>query len=91
MNRSVNILIADSDVWNLVMDVVANSSILKEGFKEEVLQSKFKGDVETARLLKNERIKSSRLKKELKLVQSSIADVETDNLLKDMMMRSISK
>ena len=65
------------------MDVVSNLSILKERFKDKVLQSKFKGDEETARLLKNERIKSSRLKKELKLVETSIADVETKNLLKE--------
>jgi DNA invertase Pin-like site-specific DNA recombinase len=83
MTRSLNIPIADENVWDLVMDVVSNSSILKEGFKDKVLQSKFKGDEETARLLKNERIKSSRLKKELKLVESSIADVETKNLLKE--------
>jgi DNA invertase Pin-like site-specific DNA recombinase len=94
MNRSVNIPNADENVWDLVMDVVSNSSILKQGFKKEVLQSKFKGDEETARLLKNERIKSSRLKKELKLVQSSIADVETDNLLKkydDVVYQQIKK
>jgi len=83
MTRSLNIPIADENVWNLVMDVVSNSSILKERFKDKVLQSKFEGDEETARLLKNERIKSSRLKKELKLVETSIADVETKNLLKE--------
>jgi len=81
MNRSLNIPITDLEVWELVMDVVAHSAILKEGFKEEVLQSKFKGEEENQRLLRNEKKKTDRLMKELQQVQSSIADVETNKLL----------
>ena len=47
-----------------------------------MLQSKFRGDEENERLLKNQKSKTNRLTKELKQVQSSIADVETNNLLK---------
>ena len=81
MNRSLNIPITDQEVWDLVMDVVANSALLKEGFKDEVLQSKFKGDEENERLLRNEKKKTSRLMKEVKQVQSSLAEVETNKLL----------
>lgn len=55
MNRSLNIPITDKQVWDLVMDVVANSSLLKEVFRNEVLQSKFKGDEENEILLKKTR------------------------------------
>jgi hypothetical protein len=81
MNRSLNIPITDLEVWELVMDVVTNSAILKEGFKEEVLQSKFKGEEENQRLLRNEKKRTDRLMKELQQVQSGMADVETNKLL----------
>ena len=81
MNRSLNIPITDKFVWDLVMETVANSSTLKEGFKEEVLKSKFVNDEETDHELKNLKTKSNRLKKDLQQVQSSIADVETNRLL----------
>ena len=81
MTRSLNIPITDTEVWEMVMDTVANSSMLKEGFKDEVLQSKFKGEKENERLLRNEKKRSDRLMKELKQVQSGIAEVETNKLL----------
>nr|AIF16911.1 resolvase domain-containing protein (spoIVCA) [uncultured marine group II/III euryarchaeote KM3_75_E04] len=81
MNRSLNIPITDKQIWDLVMDVVSNSSILKEQFKSEVLQSKFKGDEENDASLKREKAKITRLKNEVRKVQSSLADVETKNLL----------
>ena len=83
MVRSLNIPITDKFVWDTVIDTVSNSSILKEGFKGEVLKSKFKGDKENERLLRNQKTKSKRLMKQLKLVQSSIAEVETKNLLNE--------
>ena len=82
MVRSLNIPITDKFVWDLVVETVSNSSILKEGFKDEILQTKFAGDAETERELRNQKTKTNRLMKELKQVQSSIADVETNNLLK---------
>jgi hypothetical protein len=82
MTRSLNIPITDKFVWDTVMDAVSKSSTLKEGFKEEILQSKYSGDAETDRELKNLKTKSNRLKKDLQQIQSSIADVETNHLLK---------
>ena len=82
MTRSLNIPITDKFVWDLVVDTVSNSSTLKEGFKNEVLKSKYAGDEENATQLRNQKIKTDRLMKEIKQVQSSIGDVETNNLLK---------
>jgi len=81
MNRSLNIPITDEFVWNAVVKTVAQSSTLKEGFKTEVLQSKFATDEEIKSELKNQKTKSQRLRGELGRIQSSIADVETNNLL----------
>ena len=83
MTRSLNIPITDRFVWDLVMDTVSNSSTLKEGFKDEVLKSKFSGDAENARELKNLKTKSNRLKKDLQQIQSSIATNETNKLLQE--------
>ena len=81
MNRSLNIPITDEFVWKSVVKTVAKSSTLKEGFKTEVLQSKFATDEEIKSELKNQKTKSQRLRGELGRIQSSIADVETNNLL----------
>lgn len=81
MNRSLNIPITDEFVWKSVKQVIAESSTLKEGFKTEVLKSKFASDDEIKVELKNQKTKSSRLRSELGKIQSSIADVETNNLL----------
>ena len=69
MNRSLNIPITDAEVWELVMDTVANSAILKEGFKDEVLQSKFKGEEENERLLRNQK------KVQPQVEKCSVADI----------------
>jgi len=82
MVRSLNIPITDQFVWDTVIDTVSNSSILKQGFKEEVLQNKFKGDKENERLIGNLKQKDAALKRRLKQVQSDLADVETDIRLK---------
>ena len=82
MVRSLNIPVTDKFVWDLVIDTVSKSSIIKEGFKDEVLKSKLQTDAENTKELRNQTIKTKRLMKELKQVQSSIADVETNNLLK---------
>ena len=50
------------------MDVVTKSTMLKEGFKDEVLQSKFKRDKKNERSLRNQKTKTKRLMKELKQV-----------------------
>jgi len=48
-----------------------------------MLQTKFKGEKENERLQQNEQKKSNQLKKELKQVQSSFAEVETQKLLSE--------
>ena len=82
MVRSLNIPITDKFVWETVIDAVSNSSTLKEGFKDEVLKSKFASDEDNAIQLRNQKIKTQRLMKEIKQIQSTIADAETNNLLK---------
>jgi hypothetical protein len=44
MVRSLNIPITDKFVWDLVVDTVSNSSMLKEGFKNEILKSKYESE-----------------------------------------------
>jgi len=80
--RSLNIPLTDKFVWNKVLEIVSESSILKEGFKKDVLQSKYQSDGENKKQLQDGKKKSRRLMKELQQVQSSIAEVETNNLLK---------
>ena len=82
MTKSLNIPITDEFVWNNVQKTVNQSSILKEGFKNEVLNQKFSSDDEIKQELKNLKVKSNRLKSELTQVQTSIANVETNNMLK---------
>ena len=82
MNRSLNIPITDEFVWNSVRKVVSESSTLKEGFKKEVLHSKFATEEEIKTELKNQKTKSKRWMTELQQIQLSIADVETNNLLR---------
>ena len=81
MNRSLNIPLTDEFVWNAVIKTVSQSSTLKERFKNEILHSKFATDDEITTELKNQKIKSKRLRGELGKIQTSIADVETNNLL----------
>ena len=82
MNKSLNIPLTDEFVWNSVRETVGQSSILKEGFKTEVLNKKFSSDEEIKQELKNLKTKSNRLKSDLTQIQTSIANVETNNMLK---------
>ena len=82
MTKSLNIPITDEYVWESVKKTILQSSIVKEGFKDEVLQSKFSTDKQIKEELKNQKIKSQRLRGQLTKIQSTIADVETHNLLK---------
>ena len=82
MNRSLNIPITDKFVWNNVRKVVSESSTLKEGFKKELLHSKHATEEEIKTELTNQKTKLKRWMTELQQIQSSIADVETNNLLR---------
>jgi len=81
MNRSLNIPITDMMVWELVMDVVAESTILKHEFKEEVLKAKYAGDEENEARRKKEELLQNRLLKRLDGAKTTLADVETKRLL----------
>lgn len=81
MNRSLNIPVTDKYVWDVVVDTVSKSSTLKERFKTEVLRSKFEGDKEYEQELQSLKTKFGRLTREVKKIQKTIGDVETDNLL----------
>ena len=60
MTKSLNITITDEFVWNTVKDTVMKSNILKDGFKNEVLNQKFDDDDEIKQELKNQQLKSKR-------------------------------
>lgn len=82
MNRSRNIPITDEFVWSSVRKVVSESSTLKEGLKKELLHSKYATEEEIKTELKNQKTKSKQRMTELQQIQSSIADVKTNNLLR---------
>lgn len=82
MNRSLNIPITDKLVSDLIMDTVSNSSLLKEKFKNKVLHPKFKDDAENEKLLNIQKNRTKRLKRQIKELQITLGDVETDKLLK---------
>ena len=81
MNRSLNIPITDKLVSDLIMDTVSNSSLLKEKFKNKVLHPKFKDDAENEKLLNIQKNRTKRLKRQIKELQITLGDVETDKLL----------
>jgi len=81
MNRSLNIPLTDEFVWKTVTETVAKSSTLKEGFKNEILNSKFDTEEQIQQELKTQQVVSKRLAGELKDFQSTLADVETNKLL----------
>jgi DNA invertase Pin-like site-specific DNA recombinase len=82
MTRSMNIPITDEFVWNTVVDTVANSSTLKIEFKDKILEKKNETDADIEDKLKKLKQKSLDLRNELSTIQSSIAEVETQNILK---------
>ena len=81
MNVALNIPITDGMVWELVMDVVSQSHMLKEEFKSEVLQSKFKSDRENSSLRKKEQSKQLRLNTTIERAKTSLAEIETQRIL----------
>ncbi|MFP6756444.1 MAG: hypothetical protein VCB60_12080, partial [Alphaproteobacteria bacterium] len=67
---------------NRVRETLTNSHILKEKFKKEVLKIKSSGGgYENERQIRLERTKKNRFEKDIQKIQSSLADVETGNLL----------
>ena len=84
MTKSLNIPLTDELVWKQVIDTVSESHLMKEMFKTNILRDKFAKDEEYRKSLTTETMKVKRLKKDLDTVQTSIATIETDKLLKRM-------
>ena len=84
MTKSLNIPLTDALVWERVVETVSQSHLMKEMFKTNILKDKFSKDEEYKKNLRDENRKERRLKKDLEIVEISIAAIETDKLLKRM-------
>jgi len=82
MTKSLNIPITDELVWNNVIESVSHSNLTKNMFKPNILSDKFAKDEEYRNNLRNETKKVKTLKRDLDTVETSIATIETDKLLK---------
>ena len=81
MTKSLNIPLADELVWNNVIETVSKSHLMKDMFKKNILKDKFAKDEEYKKGLRNETKKVKKLKRDLEMVETSIATIETDKLL----------
>ena len=81
MNRSLNIPLTDRMVWDLVVDVVKNSAMLKAEFKEEVLKAKFASEEENDTVRRKEEKIQKRLARKIEETKTTLADAETKRLL----------
>ena len=79
MTRSLSIPRTDAFVWHYVKEVIKDSSLLKELFKKEVLET-LSSDKATENISK-ELAKQKRLGKEQETTLDTLAEVETDFLL----------
>ena len=82
MTKSLNIPITDELVWNNVIETVSQSNLMKDMFKTNILSDKFAKDEEYRKNLRDETKKVKKLKRDLDTVETSIATIETDKLLK---------
>lgn len=82
MTRSINIDVADEFVWKNVKEVVKNSSILKEQFKTEVLQSTMSVK-NTKDAEKKEDKKQKALQRDLSRIKQTLADLDSSKLVGD--------
>ncbi len=82
MNRSLSIPLTDKFVCEKVLETISNSVLLKEKFKSEVLQPKFANDADNEQNIRDEKAKQKKLTNSIKELQSTIAEVETKQLLK---------
>ena len=90
-HRKRNLTIKDTDdlVWNSIIDVIENSFLFKEEFKIELLSnSSVSKDMD---LIKNEERKLKKLDKEIKEVNNTIIDLETEKLLKKRSKDEVEK
>jgi len=79
MTKSISIPRTDAFIWHYVKEVIHDSSLLKELFKQEVLEN-LSSEKSTENINK-ELVKQKRLEKELEDTYDTLADVETEFLL----------
>ena len=65
-----------------MLETISNSVLLKEKFKSEVLLPKFANDADNEQNIRDEKAKQKKLTNSIKEMQSTIAEVETKQLLK---------
>ena len=79
MTRSLSIPRTDAFVWHYVKEVIKDSSLLKELFKKEVLET-LSSDKATENI-SNELVKEKRLTKDRESIFDTLAEVQTEFLL----------
>lgn len=84
--RNVNIETTDEKVWGMVMDVISNSHIFKEGVKQQVFseQKPLTNPTEKKKVLRH--IES--LKGDLKVIEEAIVNRQTELMILDVKSRS---
>ena len=82
MTRSLSIPLTDHFVWTKVLEVISKSSLLKEEVKNRVLDTKDASNSDNTAIIKKEKAKRSKLLRQIKDIQASIAEMETKYLLK---------
>jgi len=79
MTKSLSIPLTNAFVWHYVKQVVADSSLLKELFKKEVMENL--SSEKSMENIKKEEAKYKRLEKEQEATLETLAEVETEHLL----------
>jgi DNA invertase Pin-like site-specific DNA recombinase len=79
MTKSLSIPLTDAFVWHYVKEVVKDSSLLKELFKTEVMETL--SSEKTVENINKEQAKQKRLEKEREGTLDTLAEVETEYLL----------
>ena len=80
MTKSLSIPRTNAFIWHYVKEVIHDSSLLKELFKKEVLENL--SSEKSIENINKELVKQKRLEKELETTYDTVADVETEFLLK---------
>ena len=92
--RATNIHLLDDFVVNTVRTTLADSNLLRETFKREVLKEKQVGQddsFEYERLIRVEKTRRSHLEKQVEQYRSSLAEIETNILVGDITDELLSK
>ena len=79
MTKSLSIPRTNAFVWHYVKEVIKDSSLLKELFKKEVLESL--SSEKTTENINKELVKQKRLEKDQQTIMDTLAEVKTEFLL----------